>query len=329
MGGTAGGVLRDARAGRAGSRTGDGNAAGWVDVVGRRPVLAALAGACCIASSGVLVRLADVAPATSAVFRCVYALPLLILLAAWERRRFGPRTAADRRLALVAGVCFALDLLLWHHAIAAVGAGLATVLGNLQVVVVGLAAWVLLGERLERGLLLAVPVMLLGVVLVSGALGGGAYGAAPVLGVVLGVGTSIAYAAFILLLRRGNRDVRRPAGPLADATAVGALVAALLGPLTGGVDLVPSWPAHGWLVLLAVLSQVLGWLLLSVSLPRLPAALPSVLLLVQPVGALFLGVVLLNEAPSIVQVGGAVFIAAGVLVATVPRRAAGMPRGAA
>lgn len=317
-------ALRGARSRRGGSGGGDG----WVAVVGRRPVLAALAGACCIASSAVLVRLAGVAPATAAVFRCAYALPLLILIAAGERRRFGPRTLADRRLALIAGVCFAVDLLLWHHAIEAVGAGLATVLGNLQVVVVGLAAWALLGERLERGLLLAAPVMLAGVVLLSGVVGGGAYGDDPVLGVALGVGTSIAYAAFILLLRRGNRDVRRPAGPLADATVVGAVVAALLGPLTGGVDLVPSWPAHGWLALLAVTSQVVGWLLLSVSLPRLPAALPSLLLLVQPVGALFLAVVLLGEAPSAVQVGGVALIAAGVLVATAPRRAAGPPGAA-
>lgn len=295
---------------------------GWVDVAGRRPVLAALAGAACIASSAVLVRLSDVAPATSAVFRCVYALPLLFLLAAGERRRFGPRTWADRRLAVVAGVCFAVDLLLWHHAIAAVGAGMATVLGNLQVVVVGLAAWALLGERLERGLLLAAPVMLAGVVLVSGVVGGDAYGDDPVRGVGLGIGTSVAYAAFILLMRRGNRDRRRPAGPLADATAVGALGAALLGSVTGGVDLVPSWPGHGWLVLLALLSQVAGWLLLSVSLPRLPAALPSLLLLVQPVGALLLATLLLGETPSPVQIGGVVLIAGGALVATAPRRTA-------
>ena len=52
------------------------------------------------------------------------------------------------------------------------------------------------------------------------------------------------------------------------------------GAALGEVDLVPSWPAHGWLALLALTSQVLGWMLISVSLPRLPAALTSVLLLV-------------------------------------------------
>lgn len=77
-----------------------------------RPTLAAVAGALCIASSGPLVRLADVAPATAAVFRCLYAVPVLVLLAAGERRRFGPLPARAVGLAAVAGVFFALDLVL-------------------------------------------------------------------------------------------------------------------------------------------------------------------------------------------------------------------------
>ena len=65
----------------------------------------------------------------------------------------------------------------WHHAIEAVGAGLATVLGNLQVIIVGFFAWLLLGERPSRATLLALPVVLVGVVLISGVIGEGAYGA--------------------------------------------------------------------------------------------------------------------------------------------------------
>ena len=48
----------------------------------------------------------------------------------------------------------------WHHAIEAVGAGLATVLGNLQVIIVGFFAWLILGERPSRATLLALPVVL-------------------------------------------------------------------------------------------------------------------------------------------------------------------------
>ena len=136
--------------------------------MGSRPALMAAAGATCIAFSAILVRLADVPPSTAAFYRCAYALPALGMLAVWERRRFGPRDRGQSLLALLAGVFFAADLVLWHHAIAAVGAGLATVLGNVQVVLVGLAAWAVLGERPERRLLTATPVVLLGVVLISG-----------------------------------------------------------------------------------------------------------------------------------------------------------------
>ena len=49
---------------------------------------------------------------------------------------------------------------------------------------------------------------------------------------------------------------------------------------------------------------MLGWLLISVSLPRLPAALTSVMLTIQPVGSVLLGVVLLGEDPSALQLAG-------------------------
>ncbi len=288
-----------------------------------RPVLAAAAGAAFIASSATLVRLADVEPATAATFRCLYALPLLGLLMLREDRRFGRRPARQRWIAAGAGVLFAVDLVLWHHAIAAVGAGIATVLGNLQVVIVGFVAWWLLGERPSARLVAAVPVVLVGVVLISGVVGADAYGENPALGVLFGVGTSIAYAGFLLVLRHGSRDLRRVAGPLFDATAVSALVCALLGPISGGLDLVPSWPAHGWLVLLALSSQVLGWLLISVSLPRVPAALTSVILLLQPVAAVLLAAAVLDERPSPAQLLGCVIVLAGVVAATAGRRPGG------
>jgi drug/metabolite transporter (DMT)-like permease len=138
--------------------------------------------------------------------------------------------------------------------------------------------------------------------------------------VVFGLGTSVAYAGFLLLLRHGSRDLRRTAGPLFDATLVGALVSAALGPVAGGIDLVPAWPAHGWLLVLALTSQVLGWLLIAVSLPRVPAALTSVILLLQPVASVVLAAAVLDERPSPVQLLGCVVVLAGVVAATAGRR---------
>jgi drug/metabolite transporter (DMT)-like permease len=288
--------------------------------MGSRPVLMAMAGATCIAFSAILVRLADVPPSTAAFFRCVYALPPLALLAWWERHRFGPLAHRALWLSLVAGVFFMGDLVFWHHAIAAVGAGLATVLGNVQVVIVPLAAWAFLRERPAGRTLAAVPIVLFGVVLISGVVGAGAYGSSPALGVLFGVLTAITYTGFLLILRAGSSDLRRPAGPLYYATLSAALVTLPVGAGLGELELTPTWPEHGWLVLLALTSQVVGWLLIAAALPRLPAALTSVTLTLQPALSVIFGVLLLDEEPSAVQLAGVAVIIGGVVLATAGRR---------
>ena len=293
--------------------------------LGRAPLIA-LAGALTIAFSAILVRKADVHPVTAALYRCAYAIPLLAALAWRERRRYGPRASGQQRLAVIAGVFFAADLIFWHEAIADVGAGLATVLGNLQVVVVPFAAWAVLHEPPGRRILAALPLTLLGVVLISGALEDGAYGADPRRGVIYGLLTGLSYAGFILVLRHGNEDLRRPAGPLFDATVVAAVVALAVAPVLGVPDLAPAWPSAAWLGTLALSSQVLGWMLISVSLPRLPAALTSMLLTVQPVGSVLLGIVLLGEHPSGLQLLGAALILAGLVSLAAGRRASGVAR---
>jgi drug/metabolite transporter (DMT)-like permease len=291
-----------------------------------RPVLTAVLGALTIAFSAIFVRLADVSPATAAFFRCAYALPPLALLAWMERRRYGPRAAGQARLALLAGIFFAADLVLWHHAIEEVGAGLATVLGNTQVVFVPIAAWLLLGERPAARVAASVPVVLVGVILISGVIGAEPYGKDPVLGVIFGVATGIAYAAFLLVQRRANADHRRPAGPLFTATLSAAAMSLLIGLPLGELELVPTWPAHGWLLLLALAVQVVGWLLISTSLPRLPAAVTSVVLTIQPVGSVLLGIWILSETPSGAQLIGVAFIVAGLLMTTLRVRIRGWRR---
>ncbi|MEA2359911.1 MAG: hypothetical protein QOI62_3171 [Solirubrobacteraceae bacterium] len=278
----------------------------------------AVAGALTIAFSAILVKESGATPSTAAIFRCAYALPVLGALSWREDRRLGRRPARDRALAAAAGVFFAADLICWHHAIADVGAGLATVLGNLQVAFVPLVAWLVLREHPGRRVLATLPLVLAGIVLVSGALERGAYGAHPAEGVVFGVLTGLTYAGFILLLRSGSGDLRRVAGPLFDATLVAAATAVAAGLVIGDAHLVPTWPGHAWLVILALSSQVVGWLLIAASLPRLPAALTSVLLTIQPMGSLALGAVIFGEAPTAPQLAGAAAILAGlVLVARV------------
>ena len=291
-----------------------------VAVLARRPGFTVLVGAVAIAFSAILFRLAHVSPSTGAFFRCFWALPVLWLVTRWERRRWRPRARRSRLYAGAAGLLFAADLILWHNAIDQVGAGLGTVLANTQVVLVGLVAWLLLGETPRRSSLAAIPVVAAGVVLVSGVLEQGAYGTNPGLGVVYGVCTGLAYTGFLLVLRQGQAGVVGPAGPLFDATIVAAGACALAGWAIGDLDLTPSWAATGWLVLLALVAQVLGWLLIAISLPRLPAVVTSVSLTIQPVCSVVFAALILGESPSALQLAGAAAILAGLVIASLGRR---------
>jgi drug/metabolite transporter (DMT)-like permease len=101
------------------------------------------------------------------------------------------------------------------------------------------------------------------------------------------------------------------------------VVAAVGGWILGELDPWPGWPAQGWLVVLALTAQVAGWLLISVSLPRLPAAITSVLLTIQPVGAVLLAMALLDEDPSALQLAGVALVLAGVVAVALGRRRPG------
>jgi drug/metabolite transporter (DMT)-like permease len=275
----------------------------------------------CIAFSGIFYRYAEVSPSTGTVFRCLFGLPILLGVAYLERRKFGPMPRATIRLAAIAGIFFAGDLTFWHHAIEAVGAGLATVLGNLSVLVVGFVAWAVLGERPTKATLLAIPIVLVGVALIAG-VGGGGYGADPVLGVVLGLLCALCYSGYLIIIRRGGHDLRRPASPVAIATVSTTVTAVLIGLVMGDLDPLPAPASLGWLALLGITSQSAGYLLISLSLPRLPAVLTSIILLAQPVVTVGLSMVLLAETPSQAQLAGGALVVGGIAVAMLGGRPA-------
>lgn len=275
--------------------------------------LLALLGALGLSLAAIFFRLSEVSPATASTFRALYALPLLAILA--RRHALSPRL---RLLALAGGLLFGIDLVCWHAAIERIGAGLATVMANTQIAWVGLAAWLLHGERPPQRFLWMIPLMLGGVALLAGVGDLRAYGRDPVGGTALGLVGALAYAAYLLVHRRACRGERMPIGQLRDATLGVAVSSALLGlALDPQFSVQPSWPAHGWLAALAVVVQVGGWLALSVALPRLAAVEGSTLLLIQPVGTLLWGRLLFGEAPSPRQWLGAAVVLVGLAVVQV------------
>ena len=240
-----------------------------------RATAAALSGAVIISFSAIWVRLADSSAVTVGLYRFVYAIPALVLLRMFATDR---RDRRDRLIATAAGLFLALDVVFWHEAIGEIGAGLATLAVNSQVVIVPLVTWIVFRERPSTAALAAMPVVVLGMVLVAGLGREDAFGTDPTRGVVWAAAAAVFYAAFLIAFRRANRSRSGQVGSLLDLT-VGAAVASLaVGLSTSTVSLQPTWPAHGWILALALGTQVGGWLLIGYALPRLEAASTSFML---------------------------------------------------
>ena len=281
--------------------------------------LLALIGVLSISFSAIFVRLASVSPVTATFFRALYALPVLAVVWA-ARRRNDQRSRRERVLAFVSGLILAVDLNLFHESIALIGAGLATVISNVQVIFVALVGWVLYKERPTAETVVIIATVVAGVVLTSGLARHDAYGSAPVAGAMAGITGGVFYAAFLLIYRAANQSLAPVSGPLFDSTVGVALGGLLCASLDPGFSIVPTWPAHLWLLVLALGSQVAGWLLISTALPRLPMLETSILLLGQPVLAVIWGMLFFAEALSPIQWTGTVLVLAGVGALTTRRR---------
>ena len=270
-------------------------------------------GAVLISFSGVWVRLADVEAARSAFLRGAYALPVLAVLVALRARSGEGQRHWFRPLAVTAGLLFGVNLLAWHASVGIIGAGLGTVLPNLQVVVVGLLGVALFRERPAVGFWVALPTVLAGIWLLAAVGRPVVVGGSVPVGVALGVLAGVTYGSWMVLLRFARvREGDRSAPEMLWSLTLGATVVTGTAAAVQGVAGPAGWPADGWLLLLAIGSQVIGWLLLTSSIHLLPAAATSVALLLQPVLALVWGALLLSEPVGPPQVAGAFVVLFGV-----------------
>lgn len=283
-----------------------------------------VAGALCLSVSAILVKLAGVNAPTTAFLRCALAVVAMLPLVVWERRRHGRLSRRAAVWSVAAGVALGMDYAAWTASIYDVGAGISTVLINVQVIVLPALAFIVDREAIPQRFLVAAPMLLGGVVLVGGIGSHNAVGDDPVRGTVLGLLAGIGYGSYLYLTRRGSRGRHTLLlQPLLVSTSVAAVTTAAVSPATGGLSFADISPAS-WvdLVLLAVLGQVVAWVFINHASVRLPPTTTAGLLLTQPVLALGLSAAVLDECPSALQWCGAVVVLVGVAVANRIVRAA-------
>jgi drug/metabolite transporter (DMT)-like permease len=285
------------------------------------------AGAVCISFAPVFVRAVGhaIGPSAIAAWRTLLGFAILVLWCAARGESLRPPRRRALGYAVLAGVLLAADFAAWHRSIDRVGGGMATILGNTQVFWVALFGALVLREGGGARLGVAVLGGIAGVALLAGVLDEGAR-RADGLGVFFGCLTGVLYASYLLVLRHAGRDAVRlsPAG-LLTWISLACGTASLAAAAATGETLAPP-DARTWASLagIALVAQVVGWMLIASGIPRVPVSRAGLLLLLQPTLAAVWGILFFDERFGAWQVvGAAVTLGAIYLGSTTAARATG------
>ncbi len=293
----------------------------------RYAVLRLVAGAVMISFSPVWVSFTAADPTTSAFYRLAIGGALLLAFVRWRGERIWIRPALVGAV-VIAGTCFAFDLFFWHRSILFVGAGISTLLANFQVFILTAVAFLLYRQRPGVTQLIAIPLALLGLMLIVG-IDWSVLTPEYRLGVVFGVLTAVSYAGYILGLQLARVRAGGAGSPMRDvalASLAGAVVLAMLTLFTGESLRIPSLRDAVLLTGYSISATVLGWVLISSSLAHVSTTRVGLILLLQPTLAFAWDVLLLGRGFTAVEgLGAAIAVIAIYLGSRRDSRAASQP----
>jgi drug/metabolite transporter (DMT)-like permease len=267
--------------------------------------------------SAIFVRWAGAPGPVSAFYRVLIAAAVLIpwRLAVTPKPRAAsalPQRRA-RWIAVAGGVFFALDVALWNTAVMRTQAAVASLLGNLTPVFVGLLSWIVLARRPQKPFWAGLVLSLIGCSLIVSAHLEGTIGAGTLTGDVLAIVASAFFAAYLLTTERvrGAMDTLtfNTLAIAGSLVTLGVICVALGFPLLG-------YRPQTWLALagLGLISQLGAYYALVYALGHLPATVTAVSLLAQVPGTAILAALLLGEPLSAIQIAGTAIVLAGIYI---------------
>jgi drug/metabolite transporter (DMT)-like permease len=251
------------------------------------PHLRLFLGAVLISLSPVWVKLVSISPTTSGFYRVAIGSVTVAILMVFARQKLRLSKRAWMLVGL-AGAFFSLDLFFWHRSIIYVGPGLSTLLANFQVFIMMSAGVVLLRQKPSATQLLAVPLALLGLVMIVGL-----------------DWQSLPGDYRSLRAARVNSESRLPLSEVAVVSIVCTLLLVLIAQVEGVSLAVPDSADIKWLLCYGILSHSFGALLLASSLPHVSTTEAGLALLLQPTLSFVWDVLFFGRPMQPVEIAGA------------------------
>ena len=274
-------------------------------------------GAMLLSFAPIMVRATESPPTTSAFYRMLFGgLMLMVYLAARRQSLVvGGRVAL---VLLAAGFAFAFDLFFWHRSIHLIGPGLATLLSGFQVFILAIVAVLFLGERLRWQIVIAIPTAFLGVALIIG-IDWAALAEGYRMGIVFGLATALCYSSYLLIMRWLRVNDRSGVTPMVEVAWVSLACAAVLAiaSMVTGESLAIVRGSEALLLVGYALFAVLGLVIISWSLDKVPTSLVGLLLLLEPTFAYVWDLTLYDRPVSSLEIGGAALALGAIYLGSV------------
>lgn len=288
------------------------------------PLLAIAFGILAVSTASIFIRYAqqDAPSLVIAAARLTFASLFLAPVALGrQREELAGLTRGQVGLGLLSGFFLALHFASWISSLEFTTVVSSVVFVTTTPLWVALLAPFTLRERLGRPALAGMGLALGGGLFIALTdAGSGGSGSNPLLGDLLAVGGALAAAAYVLIGRRlRGRDAARPMSLVAYIFVVYGMAALVLIAFMLAARQTPlGYPpmTYLWLVLLALIPQLLGHSTFNWALRYLSAAYVSITLLGEPIGSTILAYFLLHEVPSLPKLLGAALILGGIFIAS-------------
>ena len=274
--------------------------------------LVLLVGVVSVSFAAIFIRLAEAPPLVIAAYRLTIASLVLITLTYKKTfpsvRRLSGR---DSLLLLLSSFFLALHFALWITSLNYTSIASSVILVTCHPAFVAAFSYFLWHEVLNRLTIGGMVLAFAGMVLINYSNFG--FGSQAILGDVLALIAGFAMGGYLILGRHLKNRIEIM--PYLTMIYTGAAVILVLATASFGYSFTGySGMTYLWMVLLAIIPQLIGHSSFNLALRLIPVTFVSVAILGEPVGATLLGYLILDEVPAVNELIGGVLILAGIFI---------------
>ena len=271
-------------------------------------------GVICISTAAVIIRLIE-APATAiAFYRLAIASIFILPLSSFLRNTNGLNQIRlqDTLMCLAASVAISIHFVAWIASLEYTAVASSVILVTTSPLIVAFLSKLFFQEHLHKNVYVGIALGLIGAVVLTG--GDSRLEGRELWGDLLAFIGAFSFAFYLILGKRGRTRLNN-----LDYTSFVFLSASVMLFVISVIANQPLWNFDSksiiFIVTLAIIPQLIGHSSITWALGSVRATLVSVAIMAEPVGAILLAWLILNEHPSLANLIGGLIILSGIFIA--------------